>query len=245
MAEGDLVQPEERHSSLGLQGLGILSTVAQLFQTIKQGSGGGGGEEKKISLIASFSLIAFAASVVLPLCYINICCCISFFFSVLVCAFLLSQFVPDKLFWVPYIACIFPLLHLLQLLPAPLQRSLQQRWWATWNAIVDAACRAHHAIVRSLEALRSTSSSVKSNSNPGRSTSSCSAAAPAGSMEEGDAYHVINGPISPFLVEKTLAELAFPLLQDPFFSLLSVARLKQQFLPYLPLFFSATVTLLK
>ncbi|XXG55303.1 hypothetical protein AAC387_Pa03g3001 [Persea americana] len=193
MAEGDLVQPEERHSSLGLQGLGILSTVAQLFQTIKQGSGGGGGEEKKISLIASFSLIAFAASVVLPLCYINICCCISFFFSVLVCAFLLSQFVPDKLFWVPYIACIFPLLHLLQLLPAPLQRSLQQRWWATWNAIVDAACRAHHAIVRSLEALRSTSSSVKSNSNPGRSTSSCSAAAPAGSMEEGDAYHVING----------------------------------------------------
>ncbi|KAJ8637194.1 hypothetical protein MRB53_011461 [Persea americana] len=192
MADQDnLVQAKADNISLVLYCLGILSGVVEVLQFIEQqGSGKEGLPQGKIvALIVSISLIASAASLALRPRYNTICCRLCFLFSVFSCAFLLSPLVPIKLFWVPYFSCVFPFLHLLQLLPAPLQQYLQQLRWATWKAIRDAAGRAHQAIVRSFEALLpTTSSSVASNSNPGRFTSSSSSSAPALAriIQEGD-----------------------------------------------------------
>lgn len=195
MAGDDSVQAKADNISLVLCCLGFLSVVVEVLQFITQkGSGGEGLPRVKIvALSVSISLIASAASLTVPPRYNIICCRLCLLLSVFSCAYLLSHFVPIKLFWVPYIACGFPLLRLLQLLPASHQQSLQQLWWTTWNAIRDAGCRACQAIFRSLKSLLPTTGTVTSNSNPGRSSSSSSSAlAPAYIIEEGDA-HVING----------------------------------------------------
>ncbi|XXG55309.1 hypothetical protein AAC387_Pa03g3007 [Persea americana] len=195
MAGDDSVQARADNITLVLYCLGILSGVVEVVQFIKQqGSGGEGLPQGKIVVLSvSISLIASAASLALRPRYTTICSRLCFLFSVFSCAFLLAPFVPIKLFWVPYIACVFPLLRLLQLLPAPHQQSLQQLCWTTWNAIRGAGWRARQAIFRPLLALLPTSS-VTSNSIPGRSTSSSSsssAPAPARIIEEGYP-HVIN-----------------------------------------------------
>ena len=115
MAGDDSVQARADNISLVLYCLGILSGVVEVVQFITQQGPGGEGlpQEKIVALSASIFLIASAASLALPpLCNI-ICCRLCFLFSVFSCAFLLSPFVPIELFWVPYIACVFPLLRLL------------------------------------------------------------------------------------------------------------------------------------
>lgn len=149
MSEGDTVQAKADNISLVVFSFGIMSAIVEVLHLIKQECSGG--EGKIIVLFVTIALIASAASVALRPPYTTICSRISFLFSVLACALLLSPFVPNKLFWVPYLACVFPLLHLLQLFPDPLQRSLQQLWRAPWNAIGDAARGTHHAIVRCLQ----------------------------------------------------------------------------------------------
>ncbi|XXG84526.1 hypothetical protein AAC387_Pa10g2029 [Persea americana] len=139
-----------RRESLGLSCFQILSAAlfaaVGLLQTMMkqgyEGVGVGEGKMKIISLFVSISLLAFAAAVVLTLRYTDILCRISFFFLVLACSSLLSPFVPHVLFWFPYLACVLPLLHLLQLTPAALQASLQQLCRSSWTAIRDFACGA-------------------------------------------------------------------------------------------------------
>ncbi|RWR77057.1 hypothetical protein CKAN_00553000 [Cinnamomum micranthum f. kanehirae] len=206
MAEANFFHLGAQHFSAGVYGFNMLSAFVGLLQSTKPGSGSGSIEEKIISLSVSFSILAFAASVALPPRYTTILCRTSFFFSVLACSFLLSPFVPHVLFWVPHLACVFPLLHLLQLLPAPLRQSLQQPWLSTWNAVRDAACRVHQALLP-------ISSSTTSNGVPERSTSSSSSsssAAPERGIEEGDAdavnecYSEVDGIsviLLPFLAE--------------------------------------------
>ena len=184
MAEANFLHLGAQHFSIGLYGFNMQSAVVGLLQSTKPGSGSI--EGKIISLSVSFSIFAFAASVALPPRFTTILCRISFFFSVLACSFLLSPLAPHVLFWVPHLACVFPLLHLLQLLPAPLRQSLQQPWLSTWNAVRDAACWVRQALLP-------ISSSTTSNGVPERPTSSSSSsAAPERSIEEGDA-HAVNG----------------------------------------------------
>ncbi|XXG55318.1 hypothetical protein AAC387_Pa03g3015 [Persea americana] len=184
MADANFFHLGAQHFSIGLYGFNMQSAVVGLLQSTKPGSGSI--EGKITSLSVSFSIFAFAASVALPPRFTTVLCRISFFFSVLACSFLLSPLAPHVLFWVPHLACVFPLLHLLQLLPAPLRQSLQQPWLSTWNAVRDAACWVRQALLP-------ISSSTTSNGVPERPTSSSSSsAAPERSIEEGDA-HAVNG----------------------------------------------------
>ncbi|XXG84517.1 hypothetical protein AAC387_Pa10g2019 [Persea americana] len=147
-------QIRARRESLGLNGFQILFSAVGLLQTMtKQGSEGvgvGEGNVKIISLFVSISLSAFAAAVVLPLRYTDISCRISSFFLLLVCSSLLSPFVPHVLFWFPYLACVFPLLGLLQLTPATLQDSLQELCRSSWTAIRGFAYGAHQRLIRAI-----------------------------------------------------------------------------------------------
>lgn len=174
--------------SLAFFWFGLASVITQVLL-----SGGGLPPEKEnIAVSMSIAIIALAASVSLPLrpLYITICCRLSICSSALTCAFLLSPFLPSKLFWVPYIACVFTLLHLLgQLLSDPLQRSLQQICCDSWKAIRGAACSAYDATVRSLKALLQSIRDATSNGAPETSTSpysSSPAPAAALSIEEGN-----------------------------------------------------------
>ncbi|XXG84520.1 hypothetical protein AAC387_Pa10g2036 [Persea americana] len=141
-----------RRESLGINGFQMLSAAVGLLQTMtKQGSEGvgvGEGKMKIVFLCVSISFSAFTATLVLPLRYTNILYRISFFFLVLACSFLLSPFVPKVFFWFPYAACVFPLLHLLQLTPATLQASLRQLCRSSWTAIRDFACGAYERLIR-------------------------------------------------------------------------------------------------
>eukprot|EP00268_Persea_americana_P041193 TRINITY_DN4101_c0_g1_i10.p1 TRINITY_DN4101_c0_g1~~TRINITY_DN4101_c0_g1_i10.p1 ORF type:complete len:202 (+),score=10.42 TRINITY_DN4101_c0_g1_i10:644-1249(+) len=180
--------------SLVFHCFGLLSVITELLQFIEGGSRGGGilPEGKIIPLSMSITLITLAASVSLPLrpLYITICCRLSLCSSLFTCSCLLSPFVPSKLFLVPYIACVFPLLHLLQLLlPDPLQRSLQQIWCDIWKAIRVAACSAYDATVGSLKALLQSSTAATSTASE---TSTSASLAAALSIEEGNP-NVING----------------------------------------------------
>ncbi|KAJ8637189.1 hypothetical protein MRB53_011456 [Persea americana] len=154
--------------SLAFLWFGLASVITGVL------SSGGGGflpleGSKIIPVSMSITLIALAASASLPLCllYITICCRLSICSSALTCAFLLSPFLPGKLFRVPYIACVFTLLHLLQsLLSDPLQRSLQQIWCDTWKAVRGAACSAYDATVSSLKALLESYGAPETSTSP-------------------------------------------------------------------------------
>ncbi|XXG84530.1 hypothetical protein AAC387_Pa10g2033 [Persea americana] len=177
-------QMRARRESLGLNGFQILFAAVGLLQTMMkqgyEGVGVGEGKMKIISLFVSISLFAFAAAVVLPLRYTDILCRIFFFFLILACSSLLSPFVPHVLFWFPYLACVLPLLNLLELTPAPLQASLQQLCCSSWTAIRDFSCGAHQRLIRT-----TTRSKTTPKDDSELSTITASSPPSCGGLEEG------------------------------------------------------------
>ena len=152
----------------------ILAAIVGILQFIYQGGSGGGVEEshfyllkKTVSLYLSISIITLTSCKPLPS---PNPFKIPLLFVVLAVAAALSAAVPSKLWWLPYLSCIRPLLDLLRLLYLFCINIPLDPFWELCIRIRDAAYQfklsARQFIQRLVHSNVDSSLSGRTNSNP-------------------------------------------------------------------------------